>query len=150
MELRVSIKNKKALFNYELVETLVAGMVLTGTEIKSIREGKVSLNDAYCLFQKGEMWVKSVFIAEYTMGNIFNHETRRARKLLVNRREINKWNSKVKEKGLTMIPVRLFINEKGIAKLEIALARGKKKHDKRETMKQRDVKRELDRVKKRF
>jgi len=150
MEARVQIKNKKALFNYELVETLVVGLVLQGTEIKSLRQGKANLNDAYCLFQGHELYVKSMYIAEYDMGTHANHAARRPRKLLAHFRELSKWLSRVKEKGLTIIPVKLFINEKGIAKLEIALARGKKKHDKRDTIKQRDAKRELDRVKKRF
>lgn len=142
-------KNKKALFNFELAETLVAGVVLTGTEIKSVRQGKVNINEAYCQFEKGELFVRNMYIAEYEQGSYYNHSPRRSRKLLLQARELKKWQTKVKEKGLTIIAVKLFINEKGLAKLEIALARGKKIHDKRDTIKERDTKRELQRVMKR-
>lgn len=143
------VKNKKAQFNYEWVDTLVAGLVLTGTEIKSIRQGKVNLNDAYCQFQQGELFIRNMHISEYEQGSYYNHAPRRSRKLLLQKREINKWHAKIKEKGLTIIATKLFLNEKGKAKLEIALAKGKKTHDKRETIKARDSQRELQRVMKR-
>jgi SsrA-binding protein len=143
------VKNKKAQFNYEWVDTLVAGLVLTGTEIKSIRQGKVNLNDAYCQFQHGELFIRNMHISEYEQGSYYNHAPRRSRKLLLQKREINKWHAKIKEKGLTIIATKLFLNEKGKAKLEIALAKGKKTHDKRETIKARDSQRELQRVMKR-
>jgi SsrA-binding protein len=143
------VKNKKAQFNYEWVDTLVAGLVLTGTEIKSIRQGKVNLNDAYCQFQHGELFIINMHISEYEQGSYYNHAPRRSRKLLLQKREINKWHGKIKEKGLTIIATKLFLNEKGKAKLEIALAKGKKTHDKRETIKARDSQRELQRVMKR-
>ncbi len=143
------VKNKKAQFNYEWVDTLVAGLVLTGTEIKSIRQGKVNLNDAYCQFQHGELFIRNMHISEYEQGSYYNHAPRRSRKLLLQKREINKWHAKIKEKGLTIIATKLFLNEKGVAKLEIALAKGKKTHDKRETIKARDSQRELQRVMKR-
>lgn len=142
----ISIKNRKATFEYELVERFVAGMQLVGTEIKSIRNGKVSLVDSYCQFFGNELFVKNLHIAEYEMGNINNHIARRDRKLLLNRKELVKLAKKVKESGFTIIPVKLFINEKGLAKLEIALARGKKTYDKRETIKSKDAKRDIDRM----
>lgn len=142
----ISIKNRKATFEYELVERFVAGMQLVGTEIKSIRNGKVSLVDSYCQFFGNELFVKNLHIAEYEMGNINNHIARRDRKLLLNRKELVKLAKKVKESGFTIIPVKLFINEKGLAKLEIALARGKKTYDKRETLKSKDAKRDIDRM----
>ena len=119
-----------------------------GTEIKSIRRSEANLKDAYCVFRKGELYVRSLFIAEYKFGNQFNHETRRMRKLLLKKGELRKLEKKVKERGFTIVPYRLFINERGLAKLEIALAQGKKVYDKRESIKARDNKRELDRVKK--
>ena len=131
----ISIKNRKATFEYELVERFVAGMKLVGTEIKSIRNGKVGLVDSYCQFFGNELFVKNLHIAEYEMGNINNHIAKRDRKLLLNRKELEKLAKKVKESGFTIIPVKLFVNEKGLAKLEIALARGKKMYDKRETLK---------------
>ncbi len=142
----VNIKNKRATFDYELVEKLTAGLVLTGTEIKSIRAGKVSLVDSYCFFTNGELWSKGIHIAEYKFGNFHNHEEKRERKLLLNRKELEKWERKTKETGLTIIPVRLFINEKGFAKLVIALAKGKKQYDKRESLKSKQATREMDRA----
>jgi SsrA-binding protein len=139
-------KNKKAYFQYEFSETLEAGIQLLGTEIKSIREGKISFTDAYCVFKKNEIYVRGLHISEYVLGTHNNHDPKRDRKLLLNRREIGQWQKKVNEKGYTIIPVKLYINDKGIAKLEIALARGKKMFDKRETIKQKDVKRDLDRL----
>ena len=122
--------------------------MLKGTEIKSIRSGNVNLRDAYCVVKSGELYIRSMFIAEYKQGNQFNHEERRVRKLLLKKQELKKLEKKVKEKGFTIVPYRLFINERGIAKLEIALAQGKKVHDKRESIRQKDNKRAMDRAKK--
>ena len=138
--------NRKAKFEYHFIETVEAGMMLTGTEIKSIRGGHVNLRDAYCIFLKDELWCRSIFIGEYKQGNVHNHEERRARKLLLKRQELNKWHKKVKEKGYTIIPYRLYLNDRGIAKLEIVLVQGKKVYDKRENIKQRENKRSLDRA----
>ena len=142
----ISIKNRKATFDYELVERFTAGMKLVGTEIKSIRNGKVNLTDSYCQFLGNELFVKNLHIAEYEMGNINNHIAKRDRKLLLNRKELQKLEKKIKESGLTIIPVKLFVNDRGLAKLEIALARGKKTYDKRESLKAKDAKRDIDRV----
>ena len=144
----INIKNKKASFNYEFIEKLVAGIQLTGTEIKSIRQGKASLVDTYCVFKNRELWVKNMHIAEYSHGNIYNHEPKRDRKILLTKRELKKFEKKVQERGFTIIATRLFINEKGLAKLEIALAKGKREYDKREDIKQKDTKKELARLKK--
>jgi len=144
----INIKNKKASFNYEFTEKLIAGVQLTGTEIKSIRQGKASLVDAYCIFKNNELWVKNMHISEYSHGNIYNHEPKRDRKLLVTSRELRKFEKKVQERGFAIVATRLFINERGLAKLEIALAKGKREYDKREDIKQKDSKRELDRLKK--
>ena len=138
-------KNKRASFEYYLVEKLVAGIQLTGTEIKSIRQGKVSLADAYCQFEEGELFVKEMHIAEYAMGTHFNHLAKRVRKLLLTKRELKKLENKTREKGFTIVPTLLFINERGLAKLEIALARGKHHYDKRDTLKKKDIQREIDR-----
>lgn len=146
MSISVQYKNKKAYFNYEFVDKFKAGVVLTGTEIKSIRAGKVNFTDAYCHFVHGELWMKGLHISEYKQGSYNNHEPKRERKLLLNRKELNKLEGNIKEKGLTIIPIRLFINEKGFAKIEIALARGKAKYDKRETLKKKDAVREMDRM----
>jgi ssrA-binding protein len=142
---RLIAKNRKASFQYELVDTYTAGMVLTGTEIKSLRMGHASLVDAYCLFIRGELWVRSLHIPEYSLGTFYNHEVRRDRKLLLNARELVKLQRGVNAKGNTIVAVRLFINERGYAKLVIALARGKQQHDKRETIKKRDNDREIQR-----
>jgi SsrA-binding protein len=144
----INIKNRKASFEYELIEKLVAGMQLAGTEIKSIRNGKVSLNDAYCQFHAGELFAKNIHISEYELGTCNNHPAKRDRKLLLTKRELLKWERKIKESGLTIVPTRLFIDERGLAKLEIALARGKKVYDKREALKQKDSNREIDRMRK--
>ncbi len=141
----IKIKNRKASFEYFLVERLVAGIQLQGTEIKSIREGKANLSDSYCVFEDGELYVKNLHITEYSYGTYNNHMPKRVRKLLLTKRELKKLDTKVKEKGFTIIPVSLFINERGLAKLEIALAKGKHNYDKRETLKQKDAKREIDR-----
>lgn len=145
---KINIKNKKAYFDYEIIEKYVAGIVLTGTEIKSIRMGKVSLVESYCYFDRGELWVKGVNVSEYPWGTFNNHEPKRDRKLLLQSKELRKLDRKVKESGLTIISLRLFLNARGLAKLEIALARGKKEYDKRETIKQKDMKREMARAKK--
>lgn len=147
---KIDIHNKKAGFQYFLMDEFNAGIQLLGTEIKSIREGKANLTDAYCVLLSGEMFIKNLHIAEYSHGSYANHEPRRLRKLLLNRRELKKIESKLKEKGLTIIPVRLFLNDKGLAKLQINIAKGKKLFDKRETIKAKDVKRQLDRVKKSY
>jgi SsrA-binding protein len=145
---KIVIKNKKAYFQYEILETFMAGIVLTGTEIKSIRLGKASMVDAYCKFIKGELWLTGMHIAEYSQGTYNNHEPKRERKLLLNKNELRKLFRSTKEKGLTIIALKLFINPKGMAKVDIGLARGKKTHDKREDLKAKDSKRELDRLRK--
>lgn len=142
----ISIKNRKATFEYELVERMVAGMQLLGTEIKSIRNGKANLSDSYCQFFGNELYVKNLHISEYELGTSNNHIAKRDRKLLLNRKELDKLAKKVKESGFTIIPVKLFLNDRGLAKLEIALARGKKMYDKRETLKSKDAKRDIDRM----
>lgn len=143
----INIKNRQAAFEYELLDKYVAGIILTGTEIKSIREGKVSLQDGYCYFNNGELFVKGVNITTYAQGTHYNHEPTRERKLLLKRSELRKLEGRTEEKGLTLVPLRLFINARGFAKLEIALGRGKKLHDKRDSIRERDAKRELDRMK---
>ncbi len=143
----INIRNRQASFQYELLDKTVAGIVLKGTEIKSIREGKVNLQDGYCYFSNGEAFVKGINITPYAQGTHYNHEASRERKLLMKKSEITKLEARVEEKGLSLIPIRLFINERGLAKIEIALARGKKLHDKRDSIKEKDLKRELSRVK---
>jgi SsrA-binding protein len=143
----INIRNRQASFEYELLEKFVAGIQLTGTEIKSIREGKVNLQDGYCYINNGEVFVKNVNITAYAQGTHYNHEPTRERKLLLKKSEIRKLEGKVEEKGLTLVPLRLFINDRGFAKLEIALGRGKKVHDKRQSIKEREAKRELSRLK---
>lgn len=145
----INIKNKRASFDYEFVDTYTAGIVLTGTEIKSIRMGKASLVDTFCYFIRGELWVKNMHIAEYFYGSYNNHTARRDRKLLLNRKELRKLERDSQAPGFTIVPTRLFINEKGLAKLVIALAKGKKQFDKRETLKEKDARREMDRAFKR-
>jgi len=141
----IVIKNKKAHHEYFLLQEYTAGIQLTGTEIKSIREGKASIVDAYCSFSGSELFVRNMHIAEYVFGTHYNHEPKRDRKLLLTKKELRKLLGKVKEKGLTIIPVTLFINERGLAKLTIALAKGKHSYDKRDTLKQKDIKREIER-----
>lgn len=141
----MEIKNRSAYFEYFIDDKYTAGIVLTGTEVKSLRTGKASFNDSYCIFHKGELWIKSFHIAEYKFGTINNHEPLRERKLLLSRKELKKIEAKLKEKGYTLIPLRLFFNEKNIAKVELGLGKGKKLHDKRETIKQRDTEREIKR-----
>ena len=144
----INIKNKRASFDYEFIETYTAGIVLTGTEIKSIRLGKASLVDTFCIFEKNELWVRNMYIAEYFFGTYNNHEVRRDRKLLLTKKELRKLARATKESGLTIIPFELFIDEKGLAKLKIALAKGKKQYDKRQSLKEREDKREMDRMRK--
>ena len=143
----INIKNRRASYEYEFLDKYVAGMMLQGTEIKSIREGKVNLQDAYCYFNGTELYVKQMHISPYAQGSHYNHVSDRERKLLLNKKELKKLQSKSQEKGLSIIPTRMFINDRGLAKLEIVLGRGKKLHDKRDSIKDRDVKRELDRIK---
>lgn len=141
----INIQNRKASFEYYFLEEYSAGMVLTGTEIKSIREGKVSMADAYCFFDKGELYVKNMNISKYEFGTHYNHNPLRERKLLLSRKELRKLENKLTDKGLTIIPTRVFINDSGLAKMDIALAKGKKLYDKRDSIKEKDMKREQDR-----
>ena len=151
MRKAINIKNKKARFEYEILDQFTAGIVLTGTEIKSIRDSKASIAESFCEFnEKEELFAVNMYIEEYAFGTRFNHRPRGNRKLLLNKKELNKLLKQVKNSGLTIVPLKLFINEKGFAKMLIALARGKKLYDKRETLKDRDNKRDLDRVKKNF
>ena len=142
----INVKNRRATFDYEIVETFTAGIVLTGTEIKSIRQGKVGLTDTYCMVINGEVWVKSMYIAEYSFGSYNNHTTHRDRKLLLNRKEIRRIAKDNLQPGYSIVPLRLFINERGLAKLVIAIARGKKQYDKRQSIKEREDKRAIDRM----
>lgn len=142
----VNIKNRKATFDYEIVETFTAGIVLTGTEIKSIRQGKVGLTDTYCAVINGEVWVKNMYIAEYSFGSYNNHMTHRDRKLLLNRKEIRRIAKDALQPGFSIVPLRLLINDRGLAKLVIATARGKKQYDKRQSIKEREDKRSIDRM----
>ena len=142
----INIRNRQATFEYEILDKYYAGIVLTGTEIKSIREGKVNLQDGYCYINKGEVFVKGVNITPYAQGTHYNHEATRERKLLVKRSDLKQLEGKVEEKGLTLIPHRLFINDRGLAKMEIALGKGKKLHDKRQSIKEREAKRELNKM----
>lgn len=149
MKNSVNIKNRKAKFEYEILDTYMAGMVLTGTEIKSIRDSKASIAESFCEFNdKSELFVINMTIQEYMFGNYYNHKPKAERKLLLNRRELKKLEKEVNTKGLTIIPLRLFINDRGLAKMDIALAKGKKLYDKRDTIKDRENKRRLDRIKK--
>ena len=146
----IQIKNKKASFEYYFVDTFTAGIVLTGTEIKSIRLGKASLVDTYCFIVNGEIWVKGMNISPYFYGSYSNHEMKRDRKLLLNRREIHKLQEATKQPGFTIVPILVFIDQNGRAKMDIALCRGKKQYDKRATMKEKEDRREMDRAFKRF
>ncbi len=142
----INIKNKRATFDYDLLDTFTAGIVLTGTEIKSIRLGKASLVDTYCYLNNGELWVRNMHIAEYFYGTYNNHQARRERKLLLTKTELRKITRLTKETGFTIIPTKLFINEKGLAKLNVAVAKGKKQHDKRQSLKEKEDKRAMDRM----
>ena len=141
----MEIKNRSAYFEYYIDDKFIAGIMLTGTEVKSLRAGKASFNDSYCIFHKDELYIRSLHISEYTFGTINNHDPVRERKLLLNKRELKKLQSRIKEKGYTVVPLRLFFTDKNLVKLEIGLAKGKKLHDKRESIKQRDTEREIKR-----
>ena len=143
---QITIKNKRASFDYELLETFTAGIVLTGTEIKSIRLGKASLVDTFAIVERGEVWVKNMYVAEYAFGTYNNHAPRRDRKLLLNRKEIRRLQTATKDRGFTIVPTRLYINERGLAKLALAIARGKKEYDKRQSIRERDDRREMARM----
>lgn len=143
---QVNIKNKKARFNYEISDTYVAGIVLTGTEIKSIRDGKASLTDTYCVVERGEVWVKGMNISEYFYGSYNNHVARRDRKLLLNKKEIAKIAKQSEDAGFTIVPMRVFINDRGLAKMQIGIGRGKKQYDKRQSIREREDKRNMDRM----
>ena len=143
----INIKNRRARYEFEFIDTYQAGIVLKGTEIKSIREGKVNLQDGFCFFKKGELFLKNVHISPYTQGSFYNHTEDRERKLLLKKQELSKLESKMNEKGLTMVPTRLYINNRGLAKIELILGKGKKIHDKRDSIKEKDIKREMDRMK---
>jgi len=145
----INIKNKKASFEYHILEDFTAGIKLLGTEIKSIREGKANISDAFCTFINGELYVRNLHISEYSHGSFYNHEAKRDRKLLLTKKEVKKLVVKGEDKGLTIIPLKIFISDRGFAKMNIALAQGKKAFDKRESMKERDVKREMDAAMKR-
>ncbi|UKI18055.1 MAG: SsrA-binding protein SmpB [Bacteroidales bacterium] len=146
----INIRNKRATFDYEILEEYVAGVVLVGTEIKSIRLGKASLTESYCYFDKGELWLRGMNVAEYGWGTCNNHAPRRDRKLLLQRKELNKLQRALQDRGLTIVALRLFLSEKGLAKVVIGLARGRKSYDKREYIKANDAKREMDKAMKRF
>jgi SsrA-binding protein len=144
----IVIKNKKASHDYEFLEKFVAGIILSGTEIKSLRLGKATISDSYCFFNSGELFIKGMHIAEYWWGNLNNHDPLRERKLLLTSRELRKIERKIKESGLTIIVIKVFINDRGLAKAEIAISKGKKEYDKRETLKRKDATREMDRLRK--
>ena len=139
------MNNRQAYFNYQIDDKYVAGIALLGTEVKSIRDGKVSFNDAFCLVDKGELWLRGLYIAEYSLGTVNNHIAVHDRKLLLTKRELKRLQAQTKEKGFTIVPLKIFFNEKNLVKVEIGLARGKKVHDKRETIKKRDTEREIKR-----
>lgn len=145
----INVKNKKAYFEYHILDKYIAGISLLGTEIKSIRSGKVNINDSFCSFLNGDLYIRNMHISEYSHGSFYNHEARRDRKLLLTKKELKKLLVKGEERGYTIIPLRMFISNRGFAKMEIALAQGKKDFDKRDTIKDRENKRELDRVMKR-
>ncbi|RZK50188.1 MAG: SsrA-binding protein SmpB [Pedobacter sp.] len=142
----LQIKNKRAYFDYHILEKFIAGIALLGTEIKSIRQGKANLTDAFCTFIDNQLYIRNLHISEYTNSSFYRHDIKRDRVLLLKKRELKKLKSKGEEKGLTIIPLRIFINDRGFAKVEIALAQGKKEFDKRESIKEKDTKRELDRM----
>lgn len=146
----VNIQNKRARFDYEILETYTAGIVLSGTEIKSIRLGKANITESFCEFSNNELFAINTYIEEYSFGNQFNHKARSERKLLLNKRELKVLYKSIEVKGLTIVPLKLHTNEKGIAKLDIGLCRGKKTYDKRESLKEQDTKREIDRIRKNF
>jgi SsrA-binding protein len=143
--MKVNIQNKKARFEYELIDIYTAGMQLLGTEIKSIRQGKASIAEAYCYMKEGELWIKNMHIAEYAFGNINNHDPIRERKLLLNKHELLKIEKKLKDQGMTIVPLKVFLTGKGLAKIDVAVARGKKLHDKRQSLKEKEIKRDIAR-----
>ena len=145
MSKSAEMKNRSAYYEYFIDNKYEAGMVLLGTEVKSLREGKVSFNDGYCIIHKGEVWLKSLHIGEYSHGSVNNHEPLRDRKLLLQKREIKKIEAKLKEKGYTLVPLRIFFNEKNLAKIELGLGKGKKLHDKRDSLKKKDADRQMKR-----
>lgn len=144
----MEIKNRKALFDYEVIEKLIAGIILTGTEIKSVRLGKASLIDTFCIIKDNEVWMKNSYIAKFDIAAMTNHEERRDRKLLLNKQEIRRWSKDLINPGITIVPIKMFINKDNLCKIELALCKGKKEYDKRESIKEKDNKRELDRIKK--
>jgi SsrA-binding protein len=144
----IAIRNKKASHDYEFLEKFIAGIKLSGTEIKSLRLGKATISDSYCFFSEGELFIRGMHISEYWWGNIYNHDPLRERKLLLTKRELRRLERKVRETGLTIIVIKIFINDRGLAKAEIALARGKREYDKRQTLKSKDAAREMDRMRK--
>ncbi len=147
----INIRNKKARFNYEILDKFVAGIQLVGTEIKAIREGKASLSDSFCEFNdRGELFVVNMYINEYSHGTHYNHLPKRERKLLLQKKELKKMRREVDKNGMTIVPLRMFITEKGWAKMEIATAKGRKRYDKRQVLKERDIKKDLDRVRKQY
>ncbi len=146
----IELYNKKATFNYLLIDTYKAGIVLSGTEVKSIRDGKINLSDSYCFFKDGELWVKNLHISEYSFGTYNNHAPLRQRKLLLHKRELQKLLSKIKEKGFTIIPYKIYFNERNLCKIDICLAKGKKSFDKRETLKAKDEKKDMQRIMKSY
>lgn len=150
MKNTINIKNRKAKFEYEILDKYIAGIKLAGTEIKAIRQGKASITESFCEFQDSELYVINMNVEEYTHASHFQHNPKSERKLLLQRRELRKLEKEVRNSGLTIVPLRLFINDRGLAKLQIALAKGKKLYDKRETIKDRESKRRLDRIKKDF
>jgi SsrA-binding protein len=141
----MKIRNKKAYFNYEFIESVISGVVLKGTEIKSIRNGKVSFTDSFCYFKNGELWLKNLHISEYENASYDNHDPKRDRKLLLTKQQLSNFETKMNEKGLTIIPKELFINEKGLVKIEISLSKGRKTYNKKQLIKENDIKREMDR-----
>ena len=143
---QVNIKNRRATFDFDIIDTYVAGIVLTGTEIKSIRLGKAGLTDSFCYENNGEIWIKNMYIGEYFYGSYNNHSSRRDRKLLLNKKEINELGEASKDNGFSIIPLKVFVNDRGLAKVQIALAKGKKAYDKRQSIKEREDKREIDRM----
>ena len=146
----INVRNKRATFDYEILEEYVAGIVLAGTEIKSVRMGKVSLTESYCYFDRGELWIRGVNIAEYAWGSCNNHTPKRDRKLLLNRKELNKLQRSLQDRGLTVVGLRLFLNDRGLAKVAVGLARGRKSYDKREYLKENDARREMDKAMKAY
>lgn len=142
----INVKNRKAHFEYHILDKYIAGIALLGTEIKSVREGKVNINDSFCTFLNNDLYIRNMHISEYSHGSFYNHEAKRDRRLLLKKKELRKLKSSLEEKGLTIVPLRMFISKRGFAKLEIALAQGKKDYDKRESIKERESKRELARI----